>query len=568
MGNEAGMGINFEKCYEWIRHRDPSRPVQYEPASATNFSDIYCPMYPSPDDMVYHVTKDSAYNKKPFILVEYAHAMGNTDGNFNDYWDTIRKYYPKMQGGYIWDFVDQGFQKITDRGDTIWSYGGDYGVDLPSDENFNDNGLVAPDRSLHPHMLEVKKIYQDIFTTPADVANGKVNVYNENFFKDLSNVYLEWELVGDGKVIDKGKNTSLRISPQQTSMVDLHYKAPTSGYNEVFLNLYYKTKINDGLVAADWEIAKDQLVVYSHPQEPVVVAPVSDLETNVSDSFITVSAADVQFVFDRKDGLLHHYIVDGKDFIKDGFSLKPNFWRPPTDNDFGAGLQEKLINWKRASHHYVLLDYHIDHSDRKKVRLQMNYAVPDVYGMLAISYEMNSTGAVKVTETFHADSSKQEPMMFKFGMQMMLPREYDQMKWFGRGPSENYWDRKDAAFVGLYDMSVSDQFHPYLRPQETANKTDVRWVTLTDGKGKGIVVTGDTVLNISARHFLDEDLDEGIKKHNRHAGQLKPRDLTTLSIDLQQTGVGGINSWGTWPLKQYRMEYKDYTYSFTIKPVK
>ncbi|HSQ43567.1 MAG TPA: glycoside hydrolase family 2 TIM barrel-domain containing protein [Ginsengibacter sp.] len=568
MGNEAGMGINFEKCYDWIKHRDPSRPVEYEPASSTNYSDIFCPMYPSPEDMVNHVKYDSASNHKPFILVEYAHAMGNTDGNFNDYWDTIRKYYPHMQGGYIWDFVDQGFHKITDRGDTIWSYGGDYGVNLPSDQNFNDNGLVAPDRSLHPHMLEVKKEYQNIFTYPEDVMTGKIKIYNENFFKDLKNVSLEWELIADGKVIKNGNYESLNVPPHDSAEVDLHYSLPRVGYKEIFLNVYYKTKVAEGLIPAGWQIAKDQLVLYSHLNNILAVPASDNLRVWLTDSLITVGNNNAKFVFNHNDGLLHQYIVDGNNFIKEGFNLKPNFWRPPTDNDFGAGLQEKLLNWKRATHNYVLLGFKIDSSDSKNIILAMHYSLPDVYAYLDINYELSGGGIIKVTESLHADSSKKVPMMFKFGMQMALPKMYNQMEWYGRGPSENYWDRKDAAFVGIYKMNVRDQFHPYLRPQETGNKTDVRWVRLTDENGKGLLIAGDTVLNISARHYLDEDLDDGLEKHNRHFGELKERNMTALNIDLEQTGVGGVNSWGTWPLKQYRMEYKDYSYSFMITPLK
>ncbi|MDE3184384.1 MAG: DUF4981 domain-containing protein [Bacteroidota bacterium] len=567
MGNEAGMGINFEKCYEWIKHRDPSRPVEYEPASATDFSDIYCPMYPSPDDMVHHVKYDSASNHKPFILVEYAHAMGNTDGNFNDYWDTIRKYYPKMQGGYIWDFVDQGFLKVTDRGDSIWAYGGDYGVDMPSDQNFNCNGLVAPDRSLHPQILEVKKEYQNIFTLPEDVMVGKIKVYNENFFKNLDDVYMDWELVADGKVIQKGKVDNLRVGPHETSTINLNYKLPKVGYKEIFLDVYYKTKSAEGLIPANWEIAKDQLTLYSHLEKNIEVPEGSDLRVHVTDSSINVGNDKVKYSFNHKDGLLHQYIVDENEFIKEGYDLKPNFWRPPTDNDFGANLQKHLINWKRASHTYTLLGFTIDSSDSKNIKLDMHYSLPDVYAYLDISYEMNGDGIIKVKECMHADPSKQEPMLFKFGMQMMLPKEYSNMEWYGRGPSENYWDRKDAAFVGVYNQTVDQQFGNYVRPQETGNKTDVRWVKLTNEKGRGLMIAGDTVLNISARHYLDEDLDEGLEKHNAHPGELKQRDLTTLSIDLEQTGVGGINSWGTWPLKQYRMEYKDYSYSFVIRPV-
>lgn len=567
MGNEAGMGINFEKCYQWIKQRDPSRPVEYEPASATDYSDIYCPMYPSPDNMVHHVKYDSASNHKPFILVEYAHAMGNTDGNFNDYWDTIRKFYPKMQGGYIWDFVDQGLLKITDSRDSIWAYGGDYGVDMPSDQNFNCNGLVAPDRSLHPHMLEVKKEYQDIFTFPEDVMAGKVKIYNENFFKELHDVYMDWELVADGKVIQKGKVENLNVGPHDTGLVDLHYKLSRMGYKEIFLNVYYKTKKEEGFVPADWEMAKDQLVLYSHPDDKIAVPATTDLQVAITDSFIKVDNNKVTFTFSHKDGMLHNYIVNGNDFIKEGYRLKPNFWRPPTDNDFGANLQKKLINWKRASHNFILLGFSIDSSDAKDVKLNMHYSLPDVYAYLDINYELNGDGAIKVTQSLHADSSKEVPMMFKFGMQMMLPKEYSNMQWYGRGPSENYWDRKDAAFVGVYQQTVDEQFSNYVRPQETGNKTDIRWVKLTDANGKGLMIEGDTLLNISARHYLDKDLDEGLEKHNAHTGELKQRDLTTLNIDLEQTGVGGINSWGSWPLKQYRMDYKDYNYSFLIKPV-
>ncbi len=568
MGNEAGMGINFEKCYEWIKHRDPSRPVEYEPASATPYSDIYCPMYPSPDDMVHHVKYDIGSNHKPFIMVEYAHAMGNTDGNFNDYWDTIRKYYPHMQGGYIWDFVDQGFRKITDRGDTIWAYGGDYGADMPSDDNFNCNGLVLPDRSLNPQMLEVKKLYQNIFTFPADIMVGKIKVYNDNFFRKLDDVYFDWELVGDGKIIQQGEYENLNVAPHDSALVDLQYKLPSMGYKEVFLNVYYKNKKAEGMLPSDWEIAKDQLTLYSHLDNKTTMPESDQLRVTVTDSVININNSNVKYIFSRHDGLLHQYLVDGSNYLKDGYGLKPNFWRPPTDNDFGADLQKTLINWKRASHNYVLLGFNIDSSNTKNIKLNMHYSLPDVYAYLDINYELNGKGAIKVTESLKADSTKEEPMMFKFGMQMMLPKEYNQMEWYGRGPSENYWDRKDAAFVGVYKMNVHDQFHSYVRPQETGNKTDVRWVKLTDEADNGLWITGDTVLNIAARHYLDEDLDEGLVKHNTHSGELKERDMTVLNIDQEQTGLGGINSWGTWPLKQYRMEYKDYSYSFMIQPIK
>jgi beta-galactosidase len=396
---------------------------------------------------------------------------------------------------------------------------------------------------------------------------GKIKVFNENFFTNLDGVYLDWELVGDGKIIQKGKYENLNVAPQGTAIIDLKYKIAEAAYKEVFLNLYYRNKKQEGLLPADWQIARDQLLVFSNPNEKINLSKSDNLRVNITDSAIKVSNNSVQFSFNRLDGLLHEYVVNGNNFIKEGFTLKPNFWRPPTDNDFGADLQKKLINWKRATHNFVLLDYDIDDSNPKIIQLKMHYSLPDVYAKLNISYELNGAGEIKVTESMLADNTQKVSMMFKFGMQMMLPKEYDQMEWYGRGPTENYWDRKDAAFVGLYKMSVGDQFFPYIRPQETGNKTDVRWVKLTDKKGTGLWLGGDTVLNISARHYLDEDLDDGLQKHNRHSAELRERDLTTLNIDLQQTGVGGINSWGSLPLKQYRLEYKNYSYSFVIIPV-
>ena len=567
MGNEAGMGVNFEKCYAWIKHRDPSRPVEYEPASATPYSDIYCPMYPSPDDMVHHVLFDSASNHKPFILVEYAHAMGNTDGNINDYWDTIRKYYPRMQGGYIWDFVDQGLLKVTDRGDSIWAYGGDYGVDLPNDQNFNCNGLVAPDRTLHPQMFEVKKMYQNVWTWPQDLKYGKIKVYNEAFFKTQDNLTLHWELMGDGHILQHGSMSHFSIPPHDTVYLTLPYQLPTESYQDLYLNVRYTTNSQEGIIPAGWEVAKDQLCLHSGWKPNLSIPTAGRLSWSIEPSSIHISNSHVAWTFSRMDGLLHGYQVNGVPLLKPGYTLKPNFWRPPTDNDFGANLQRILINWKRASHHYILLHEDLDTSDASHIRYSARYALPDVYAYLTLNYVMNGEGVLQVSERMTVDSSRKEPMMFKFGMQLMMPKSFETMQWYGRGPDENYWDRKDAAFLGTYTQSVTSQVHPYVRPQETGNKTDVRWVRMTNAQGQGIEVLGDTVLNVEARHFLDKDLDDGLAKHNSHSGTLKPRPLTVLSIDLNQTGVGGINSWGTWPLAKYRMTYQDYSYSYQIRPI-
>lgn len=598
MGNEAGMGINFEKCYRWIKQYDPSRPVQYERAGNSKFTDIYCPMYPSPKGMVQYVKthgprltltgerpggakrtpgtgkmnrsgeKTSESDRKPFILCEYAHAMGNSMGNFKDYWDTIRKYYPKMQGGFIWDFVDQGLQKVTDRGDTIWAYGGDYGVDLPSDFNFNCNGFLAPDRTLHPEAYEVRHQYQNIHTAAPDPMAGKIRIYNENFFKDLGNIYLDWELVADGKVIQKGKVDQLHIQPREKEELTIHYKLPRRAYHDVFLNIYYKTKVEKYLVPADWIVAKDQITVIHRERPSLQLQKASKVAVHDNDSVITVRGENFRMVFDHKDGLLKHYEIKGEDFIKAGYGLRPNFWRAPTDNDMGAGFQKLLINWKRSSNDRFLLNYHVDHSDSGSVKLTMEYALPYVYATLLISYEVNGKGAMIVSESMRADTSRKVAMLPRFGMQMMLPKSLDRMEWYGRGPHENYWDRKDAEFVGIYTSTVDKQYHKdYVRPQESGNKSDIRWLKLTDSSGIGLRITSDTLFNINALPYLNKDLDEGLEKHNHHSGELVPRNMTVLNIDLQQMGLGGINSWGTWPLEQYRLPYKNYSYRFKIEPI-
>jgi beta-galactosidase len=565
MGNEAGMGVNFERCYRWLKARQTSRPVQYEQAGNSEFTDIFCPMYPSPNDML-KAANDPAFQHKPFIMCEYAHAMGNSVGNFSDYWDIIRNN-SIFQGGFIWDFVDQSFLKITDRGDTIFAYGGDYGESMPSDENFNDNGLIAADRSLHPHMLEVKKIYQNIHTKALDPMVGKIEIYNENFFKDLSDVYMEWELVADGKEIGKGRVDDIKVAPQQKAILDLHYPLPRMAYKEVFLNVYYKTKKAGDMLPADWEVAKDQIAVISQWKNDLQLKANGDVKSVASDFQYILSGKDFKIAFSKHDGFIHQYSYQNKELIQEGYDLKFNFWRAPTDNDFGAGFQRMLLPWKRASDDISLKQFKVDDRNHANIIVSASYDLPYVSATLNMTYQINGSGELLISQSMKVSDSVKVPMLPKFGVQMMLPKEYDQMAWYGRGPSENYWDRKDAAFVGNYQMDVDDQFHAYVRPQETGNKSDIRWVTLTDKNGTGFKITSDTLFNVAARHFLDKDLDDGMQKNNRHSGELKERDFTTLSIDLQQMGLGGINSWGTWPLEKYRMKYSDYTFKFKITPV-
>lgn len=568
MGNEAGMGVNFKKTYDWIKNYDASRPVQYERAENSEYTDLYVPMYTSPEGMVDYI-KNHDEDRKPFIACEYAHSMGNSVGNFKDYWDTIRKYHPKLQGGFIWDFVDQSFEKVTDRGDTIWAYGGDYGVELPSDQNFNDNGLLAPDRSLHPQMYEVRHQYQNIHTSKADLEKGKVEVYNENFFKDLREVFMEWELIADGKTIDKGEVRSLKVKPQGKKIIRLPYKLPQSDYDDLFLNIYYKTKEKNSLIPAGWEVAKDQLLVDRTPKSTQDLLKNGKVKTTQEDSVIKVSGKNFAIDFNRRNGLMQSYKVDGIEYIKQGYALRPDFWRAPTDNDYGADFPKRLLNWKRATYNgFYLLDYKIEDTAPEIARLTMRYDLPEVYSTLTLTYKINGKGVIQVSEALKVDPDQEISMLPKIGMQLVLPESFDQMKWYGRGPHESYWDRKDAEFVGVYHATVDQQYHKdYVRPQESGNKTDVRWLELTNEAGGGLLISSDTLINIKALPYLDRDLDEGLEKNNAHSGELQARDFTVLSIDLQQMGLGGIHSWGTWPLEQYRLPYQDYSYQFTIKPI-
>lgn len=569
MGNEAGMGVNFERTYQWIKAYDPSRPVQYERAGNSAFTDLYVPMYPSPSDLVKYITTHDE-DRKPFIMCEYAHSMGNSVGNFNNYWDTIRKYHPMLQGGFIWDFVDQSFQKITDRGDTIWAYGGDYGVELPSDANFNDNGLIAPDRTLHPQMYEVRYQYQNIHTSGIDPMTGKIEIYNENFFKDLSDVSLVWELVADGKVIQTGSEANLKIGPQEKKQLVIPFKLPRMAYQDVFLNVYYKTKSANGMLGADWTIARDQIIVTKNRMGDLQLAETGNLKIEKNDREIKIKGQNSEIIFSLLNGLIESYQVDGIEFVQQGYHLKPDFWRAPNDNDFGAGLQKTLLNWKRATNEgYFLLGYELNQNNPQIAELTMHYDLPDVYASLTIQYKINGKGEIIVSEQMRADKEQKVPMLPKFGMQMVLPQSFNRMEWYGRGPNESYWDRKDAEFVGIYSSTVDQQYHrDYVRPQESGNKSDIRWLKLTNDKGVGLRITSDTLININALPYLTDDLDEGLEKHNHHSGELKKRNFSVLNIDLQQMGVGGINSWGTLPLEEYRLPYADYSYRFKIEPVK
>lgn len=578
MGNEAGFGENFIACYDWIKKEDPSRPVQYEQAMLYDQTDIFCPMYcdyrdaenySSKEHGDYWYLKDVDFNK-PMIQCEYAHAMGNSEGGFAEYWNLVRKY-PKYQGGFIWDFVDQSIRWTNKEGKQIWAYGGDFNSFDPSDGNFCDNGLIAPDRSWNPHAYEVQYYYQNIWTSSKHfTANNKLSISlqirNENFFRNLDYVFLEWQLLCNGEAIESGTMTDLNAAPQKGCSKHLSPATIVDPSKEYYLNVCYKLRKPDALLPAGSVVARQQFLV-SPASQKITWNKKSSAFSNKDNHTVTVS-------FDPATGFLNKYVVDGISYLQEGAQLKPNFWRAPTDNDFGAGLQRRYSAWKNPA--LTLLSFDEETADNVKTYVA-KYAMPEqIGGNLTIRYVVDENGEIQITQSLQADPEKQKltgrdaiSPMFRFGMQMTMPEEFEQLSYYGRGPIENYSDRKDSQFVGIYQSTVSEEFYPYIRPQENGTHIDLRWMQLqtVNGKGKLVVTSDQTLFSASALHYTVESLDEGRDKHNLHSPDVTQQPLTSLCIDMKQMGLGCVNSWGALPRQEYLLPYQDYSFSFKLSPM-
>ena len=568
LGNEAGYGPNFEKAYDWIKAEDPSRLVQYEQAGRTGKTDIYCPMYLG-YDRCEEYSKDEQY-QKPLIQCEYAHAMGNSEGGFKEYWDIIRKY-PKYQGGFIWDFVDQSVRWTGKNGKMIYAYGGDFNRFDASDINFCDNGLISPDRVPNPHMYEVGYFYQNIWTSPADIKNGEFSIFNEYFFRDLSAYYMEWQVLKGGEVMRSGRVEDLNVGPQQTVKMKLPI-GKTCQCTEWLLNVAYKLKNTEGLLPAGHTVAKQQLVLnpYKAPSMELknqaksnweVVEPT--LKEN-DERYLIVDGENFRIEFDKLNGYLSKYQVNGLDMMKEGSYLKPNFWRAPTDNDFGAYLQRRYAVWKNPTIKLVSLQQRI--ADQQAI-IEVAYELPEVSAKLNLTYVFNNEGAMKVTQKMTADKNAKVANMFRFGMQMQMPRNFDQVEYYGRGPVENYIDRKANADLGIYRQSVAEQFYSYIRPQETGTKSDLRWWKTLNAAGRGIQVVAAEPFSASALHYTIESLDEGTHKQQGHSPEVEEADLTNFCFDLIQAGLGCEDSWGRIARPEYQVPYGDYEFTFILKPM-
>jgi beta-galactosidase len=572
LGNEAGFGPNFEACYRWIKNEDKSRPVQYEQAHGNEFTDVYCPMYLDYRGSERYVSGNPT---KPLIQCEYAHAMGNSMGGFKEYWDLTRKY-PSYQGGFIWDFVDQSIRWKNKEGKEIYAYGGDFNAYDASDNNFCDNGLVSPDRVPNPHMYEVGHIYQSIWASDVKQTDKEleVSVYNENFFRDLSGYYMEWQILADGEVLQSGVEQNLQVAPQQTVKVKLPLRAALPATEkELLLNVAFKLKAAETLLPAGYAVARNQLVLT--PWKASVVTISNQEETNqavvapqVKDNdfnYLIVNGQDFTLNFNRFTGYLCKYVSGDKELIQEQGALTPNFWRAPTDNDMGANLQNRYRVWNNPELKLVSLQHATVDG---MVQIVAQYDIPAVSGKLSLTYLVNNQGAIKVTQKLTADKNAKVADMFRFGMQVQMPDSYVQSIYYGRGPVENYVDRNNAAFIGKYKQNVDEQFYSYIRPQETGTKTDIRWWKQVTKGGFGLQFTSDAAFSASALNYSIASLDDGVDKDQRHPADVDKAGYTNLCIDKMQMGLGCVNSWGALPLEKYRLPYGDYEFNFLITPVK
>lgn len=564
MGNESGYGKSFEKLYDMSKAMDPTRPVQYEGGGYYAKSDIYCPMYARIWSLRRHVNQR---DERPLILCEYAHAMGNSEGNLKDYWDLIYKY-DQLQGGFIWDWVDQTIAKTDDKGHKYWAYGGDMGfVGVVNDSNFCANGLVAADRSLHPHIWEVKKVYQNIAFEPVAFMQNRIKVTNRFDYTTLDNYQLFWAVEANGETIRSGKMNFPTLLPHQTKEMEIPMGTlPAADNKEYFLTLRAFSKQATGAVPAGHEVAIEQMqlpVRLEKAQEQVS----GQIEKTETEDAITIqgNTNDFSISFSKKTGEMTSLKYDGKEMLLAG--LQPNFWRGITDNDVANGTQERCATWREAGKNMVLKSIKTQ-ADNQKATVTADFDMPEQESQMQITYQMLANGNVEVNMHF-IPGNKALPEMPRLGMRMILKGDYDQMTWLGRGPQENYADRKSGYLIGKYSASVWEQYHPYVRAQETANKCDVRWFTLASKAGAGIRVEGAEPLSVSAWNFPQDDLlyVPSTIEH-RHGGCVDKKDMVWVNIDHLQMGVGGDNTWGAMVHPEYTITPKEWSYSFTIKNLK
>ena len=576
LGNESGYGVNFEKAYDWVKACDTTRPAQYERGGYDSKTDIYCPMYIGYEESESYCKSNGT---KPYIQCEYAHAMGNSEGGFKEYWDLIRKY-PKYQGGYIWDFVDQGLRdKSPITGKEIFTYGGDYGRYPASDYNFNCNGIIAPNRRLNPHAYEIQYVLQNVWIKDFDAENGSFNVYNENFFKNIDDLNLTATLFANGvKLTTVAIPDTKGIAPQATKLVKsealksaIEKAEAEHATEEITINFAFASDGSQPLVDKGQVMARQQIVLNGYEFDKVD-APAntgSKIEVEETNSYVKVSAERMSVTIGKKTGMIDYLDVDGEPMLKFRESMTPEFWRAPTDNDYGASLQKKMRVWKNPQMNLKSFD---KSESKDSVVLTANFEMPEVKAELMLRYRINAAGEVAVTEKMTTDKEAKVADLFRYGMQLQMPASFSKLEYYGRGPEENYIDRHSSSFIGKYEANVKDEYYPYVRPQESGNHTDIRYFSIFNpATGKGITFEGYAPMECSAIPYLVEDLDAGIEKEHawgQHSGDLVEKGLVQLHIQQRQFGLGCIDSWGASPMEKYRMHYQDRCFSFVIKAKK
>lgn len=564
LGNESGYGKHFETIYDWTRGYDPTRPVQYEGGGYDAKSDIYAPMYARIWALKRHVNQRDS---RPLILCEYAHAMGNSVGNLKDYWDLIYKY-EQLQGGFIWDWVDQTFNIKDDNDNQIWAYGGDLGfVGVPNDSNFCANGLVAADRTLNPHIFEVKKVYQYLNFEPVEFTMNKIKVTNRHDFINLDMYQLRWSVETDGKEIESGYMNFPNIAAHSSGIIEIPFQKNRLSGKEYFLKLEAEYKNDTPMIPKGYVVAYEQWLLPYEIDSKNSIIPSGDISFDKNDNEIIVKGDDFKIIFSSESGEIKTMEYSGKNYIIEG--LQPNFWRAMTDNDIANGHLKRVGTWKNAGKDIKLRTIGATYSDDKSVvKVDAYFDMPEQESSLHISYLLRSEGVVNVKMHF-TPGNLQLPEIPRFGMRMILNPEYELMTWLGRGPHENYSDRKTSALISLYQSNVWSQYHPYVRAQETANKTDVRWMSLRDNNGDGLLIVGENPLSVSAWNFEQKDIEYiPFDIERRHGGSVMKKDLVWVNIDLEQMGVGGDTTWGAQTHPEYTITPRECEYSFTIQPIK
>lgn len=589
LGNEAGNGANFKATYAWIKERDATRPVQYERAQLDDNTDIYCPMYMSAVRMEAYALQN---NDRPLIQCEYAHAMGNSVGDFQDYWDIIEKY-PTLQGGFIWDWVDQGIAQYDENGQKYWAYGGDFGPeDVPSDNNFCANGLVSPDRRHHPALYEVKKVYQNIIFEIVDIASGKFLIRNNFKFTNLGKYDFEYTIEENGIPIlietisslhtdqrealpeytfEKGRKQMstailplLNILPGETQLLTINLnKFKVNPNCEYFIIFRVMQREEENLIPTGHIIACEQFKIPVVSHNPVTLSPTGTLVCTMDQSGTTISGQNFSAAFNVQ-GWLSSYINNGKEMMH--AALKPNFWRAPIDNDYGNRMPDRTAVWKYATDTMHLISFSLKQPADEIVEITSLYDLPGVQGKWETKYMIFSNGRIDVKNTF-TTSDKSLPEIPRVGMRMKLNSDYSNMTYYGRGPWENYIDRNTSALVSRYSENVNELVSLYVRPQENNYKTEIRWFALTNKTGQGMMVAGKPVFSSSALRNAMEDFDDGERKDQRHINDIIPGDYIEWCIDYRQMGVGGDNSWGARPLDKYMIYPGSYEYEFVILPI-